>query len=328
MRRGWGAGRRMLVGGLALAALMTAGAGWAAAGKILFQIDDPKQDDFGDGTLRYPLNYYGLAPGDLDLVSLSARRVGGGTEFQATFGALVKSPSTQVIDVGGGQMKDLARFGFYGINLDIYVDVDRVAGSGGVKTLPGRKSVIRPDFAWEKAIVLTPRPYEAKSELKRALLRELKRALAGKQGVGEHQADELRATLPNEMEQRVFFPTRIRISGRKVSFFIPDDFLGGPAKPDWAYVVFTTGADVDQRFTALGDLSFGGPDDGLFVLPAKPGGAVDRFGGSRDDDFGQPPIVDLVVPSGTTQELVLSDYARDGSRPVELLGVVPAEAKN
>ena len=179
----------MLVGGLALAALMTAGAGRAAAGKILFQIDDPKQDDLGDGTLRYPLNYYGLAPGDLDLVSLSARRVGGGTEFQATFGAPVRSPSTQVIDLGGGQMKDLARFGFYGINLDIYVDVDRVAGSGGVKTLPGRKSVIRPDFAWEKAIVLTPRPYEAKSELKRALLRELKRELAGKQGVGEHQAD-------------------------------------------------------------------------------------------------------------------------------------------
>jgi len=323
--RGWGASRRAFVGSLALAALTVAGAARAGAGGILFQIDDPRQDDHGEGTLRYPLNYYGLAPGDLDLVSLSARRARGGTEFEATFGAAVKSPSTQVIDLGGGQMKDLARFGFYGVNLDIYVDVDRVAGSGGVKTLPGRKSAIRPEFAWEKAIVLTPRPYEAKSELRRALLRDLRRELAGKQGVGEQQADELKATLPNEMEQRVFFPTRIRVSGRKILFFVPDDFLGGPAEADWAYVVFTTGADVDQRFSVLGDLSSGGPEDGLFVLPAKPGGAVDRFGGSRDDDIGQPPIVDLVVPSSTTQERVLSDYARDGSRPVELPGVVPAE---
>lgn len=325
--REWGAVRRFLAGGVALAALMTAGAGRAGAAETLFQIDDPKQDDHGDGTLRYPLNYYGLAPGDLDLVSLVARRVNGGTEFQATLGASVKSPAPLTSDIGGGQLKDVARFGFYGINLDIYVDVDRVPGSGGVKTLPGRKSAIRPEFAWEKAIVLTPRPYDAKSELKRSLLRELKAELAGKQGVSDQKADELRATLPDEMEQRVFFPTRIRVSGRKISFFVPDEFLGGAAKAEWGYVVFTTGADVDQRFTAFGDLSAGGPDDGLFVLPAKPGGAADRFGGRRDDDDGQPPIVDLVTPATTTQERVLADYARDGSRPVELPGVVPAEER-
>jgi hypothetical protein len=323
-RSGWGAVRRAFAGGLALAALATAGAGRAGAAEKLFQLEDPSGDDHGDGTLRYPLNYYGLAPGDLDLVSLSARKVGGGTEFQATFGAPIRSPAAQVVDLGGGQMKDLARFGFYGLNLDIYVDVDRVAGSGGVRTLPGRKSTVRPEFAWEKAIVLTPRPYEAKSELKRALLRELRSELAAKQGVSEQKADELRATLPEEMEQRVFFPSRIRVSGRKIAFWVPDEFLGGPAKAEWGYVVFTTGADVDQRFTLLGDLSFGGPDDGLFVLPAKPGGAADRFGGQRDDDLGLSPIVDLLVPRDTTQERVLADYARDGSRLVALPGVVPA----
>lgn len=326
-RRGWGAVRRGFAGGLALAALTTAGAGRAAAAETLFQLEDPRGDDRGDGALRYPLNYYGLAQGDLDLVSLVARRVAGGTEFQATLGGPVRSPETQTIDIGGGQMKDVARFGFYGVNLDIYVDVDRVAGSGGVRTLPGRKSAIRPEFAWEKAIVLTPRPYDAKGELRRALLRELQRELAARQGPSDQKADEIRATLPDEMEQRVFFPTRIRVAGRKISFFVPDAFLGGPARADWGYVVFTTGADVDQRFTVLGDLSFGGPEDGLFVLPARPGGAVDRFGGSHDGDVGLAPIVDLVVPAGTTQERVLSDYARDGSRPVELPGVVPAAAK-
>jgi len=325
---GWSAGRRLLAGGLALAALLTAGVARAVAAETLFEIEDPRGDDDGDGTLRYPLNYYGLAPGDLDLVSLAARRVSGGTEFKATFGARVKSPDTYTVDYGGGQMKDVARYGFYGMNLDIYVDTDRVDGSGGVRTLPGRKSQIRPETAWEKAIVLTPRPYDAKSELRRALLRELKRELEAKQGPSEQRAEEIRSTLPDEMEQRVFFPTRIRVAGRTISFFVPDDFLGGPASPDWSYVVFTTGADVDLRFTLLGDFSTTGPDEGLFVIPAKPGGAVDRFGGMRDDDAGLSPIVDLVVPHGTTQDRVLGDYARDGSRPVALPGVVPgAERK-
>ena len=120
----------------------------------------------------------------------------------------------------------------------------------------------------------------------------------------------------NHMGQMFFYD--INNNGR------PDEFLGGPAKAEWGYVVFTTGADVDQRFTLLGDLSFGGPDDGLFVLPAKPGGAADRFGGQRDDDLGLSPIVDLLVPRDTTQERVLADYARDGSRLVALPGVVPA----
>lgn len=324
---GWGVCRRVLAGGLALAALLTAGAARAEAADDLFRIEDPRGDDNGDGTLRYPLNYYGLAPGDLDLVSLVARRVSGGTEFKATFGAPVKSPATYTMDFGGGQLKDVARFGFHGINLDIYVDQDRTPGAGGVRTLPGRKSSIRPDFAWEKAIVLTPRPYDAKSELRRSLLRELKRELAAKQGPSEEKAEAIRTTLPEEMEQRIFFPTRVRVAGRTVTFFVPDEFLGGPARPDWGFVVFTTGADVDLRFTLLGDFSTTGPDDGLFVLPAKPGGAVDRFGGRRDDDFGLSPVIDLVVPAETTQDRVLSDYARDGSRLVELPGVVPAEMK-
>ena len=109
---------------------MTAGAARAGAAEDLFRIEDPRGDDNGDGTLRYPLNYYGLAPGDLDLVSLVARRVSGGTEFKATFAAAVKSPATYTIDFGGGQLEDVARYGFYGLNLDIYVDVDRARRLG------------------------------------------------------------------------------------------------------------------------------------------------------------------------------------------------------
>jgi hypothetical protein len=296
------------------------------AGSELFRLTDPRGDDNGDGSLRYPLNYYGLAAGDLDLVSLVARRVSGGTEFEATFASPVRSTEGRTIDIGGGQMKTVARFGFYGINLDIYVDIDRQPGSGGVRTLPGRKAVLEPANGWERAIVLTPRPHEAASALRRSMLKSLRRELE-QAGQGEvADLERLESMIPADLERHVFFPSRIRVSGRSIRFLVPDEFLGGPASPDWGYVVFTSGADVDQRFT-LPDAVGGSPEDGLFILPAAPGGAVDRFGGRRDDDRGQPPIVDLIVPAGRDQGRILSSYDLSGKRPAELPGVVPSAAR-
>ena len=75
------------------------------------------------------------------------------------------------IDDLGTQLTDVARFGFYNLNLDIYIDTDRVPGSGGVTMLPGRLAEIDPATAWEKAIILTPRPHDAQAELKRMLCR-------------------------------------------------------------------------------------------------------------------------------------------------------------
>jgi hypothetical protein len=312
----------VLLGGLVLAAFLSWLAAPAVAAETLFRIEDPRGDDSGDGTIRYPLNYYSLAPGDLDLVSLVARRVSNGTEFEARFAARVRSPETRVLDLGGGQMKDVARFGFYGTNLDLYIDTDRQPGSGGVRTLPGRKAMLAPETAWERAVVLTPRPYDAKSSLRRVMLKSLKRELAAADEPRRREIEPIVELIPAEMEQRVFFPTKVRVAGNSIRFFVPDEFLGGPARADWSYVIFTSGADVDQRFML--PASVGGGEEGLFILPVWPGGATDRFGGTRDDDLGQPPILDLVVPGGRSQEGVLSDYDRSGKRPVVLPGVVPA----
>jgi len=305
--------------------LLTAAALPAAAAEALFRISDPRGDDRGDGTLRYPLNYYDLRPGDLDLVAFEARKARGATEFEITFAAPVKSPEGRTIDVGGGQMQEVAREGFYALNVDIYIDTDRQDGSGGVRTLPGRKATIAASAAWERAIVLTPRPFDARSSLRRILLKNLRQELAAA-GSSAADADRLRESAPDELERRVHFPSRVRVVGSRIRFSVPDEFLGGPARADWSYVVFSSGADIDQRFS-LPELVGGTADEGLFILPAAPGGAADRFGGRRDDDRGQPPIVDLLVPAGQSQERLLSDYAVDGSRPVVLPGVVPAEVK-
>ena len=302
----------------------------ARAGEKLFSIADPRGDDRGDGSIRYPLNYYGLTPGDLDLLEFSAKRVKGGSEFEVVFANSVKSPARRTSDIGGGGLDAMARLGFYAVNVDVYIDMDRKPGSGGVNTMPGRKATIAADSGWERAVILTPRPFEAKSALKRSLLKSLKEELKEEKTVTAEQADHLRAQMPDDVERHVFFPTRVRPVGSKIRFFVPDEFLGGPARADWGYVVVVSGADIDSRFdlSAINSTLGPGAGGGLFILPVKPGGAQDRFGGRRDDDFTQPPILDLVVPKGQTQERVLSDYDPVNGRFVVLSAVVPSKEGN
>lgn len=299
----------------------------AARNDAIFTLTDPRGDDHGSGELSYPLHYYGMSHGDLDLVSLAARAVDGGTEFEATFANPIRPTARQTIDEGGTSLDTIARYGFYTTNLDIYIDTDRVPGSGAVTTLPGRRAEIAPAFAWERAICLTPRPFDAKETLKRILLRQLKKELASKQGtVSKDQADRIKTTLPEDVETHIFFPTRIRVVGRSIRFFVPDSFLGGPAKDTWAYTVAVTGADIDQRFDLSDTVGFARASaESLMVLPVGSGGREDRFGGGEGDDDLQPPIVDLLVPPGFSQERILRDYDLRNRRPVQLLGVVPAE---
>lgn len=315
--------RNLCIAALALT-LMGAGAAPLAAGSEIFRLADPRGDDHGDGSIRYPLNYYGLAPGELDLVSLVARRARGATEFEATFAAAVRSPEGRTIDIGGGQMKAVARHDFYGLNLDIYIDTDRQEGSGGVRALPGRKATLRPDTAWERVVVLTPRPNEARSALRRTMLAELRRELERMEESARPDLERLETLIPADLERHVFFPTNVRVTGRSIRFVVPNDFLGGEARADWSYVVFTSGADIDQRFTLPEAVGGSQEEAGLFILPVFPGGSTDRFGGRRDGDRGQPPILDLLAPPGTDQGSILSNYDFTGKRWVELPGVVPA----
>lgn len=317
----------VLAAGLALAALSPARPAVAKGGETLFTLNDPRGDDNGDGTLTYPLRYYGMSAGDLDLLSLTATRVEGGTEFVATFANPVRPTARRTIDEGGTSLDSIARFGFYTTNLDIYIDTDRVPGSGATNTLPGRRAEIDPKFAWEKMICLTPRPFDARTGLKRTLLKQLQKELRDKEGkVSKEAAEQIKTTLPDDVESHIFFPSRIRVFGHDIRFFVPDSFLGGPAKATWAYTVIVTGSDVDQRFDLSNELKVTRKNqENLMVLPIGIGTADDRFGGGQEDDDLQTPIVDMIVPPGFTQQRILRDYSLRDRRAVQLLGVVPAE---
>jgi hypothetical protein len=314
-----------------IAAISIAAAGAAPSAAIaapppLFTLDDPRGDDHGDGTLKYPLRD-DLAPGDLDLIELSARPEKDGTTFEATFARPIRVPGREPVDAGGTPLERVARFGFYTLNLDLYVDTDRLPGSGRRGMLPGRKAEVDSSCAWERAICLTPRPYEAIEMLRGFRLAAAKDSLEKSAArVDAEDVARLKNEIEAEIDSTVFFPTRVRVTGSRVRFFVPARFLGGPARGSWAYVAAVSGADLAQRFDLK--TGFSGSADfakGLMIVPIAPGQSRERFGGGRENDEMMPPLADVLIAPGASQEEALRDYDRKAGRPVRLRGVVPAE---
>lgn len=292
-------------------------------GAVLWSLPDPSGDDHGDGELRYP-GSADLQPGDLDLLELRALPAPGGTLFEATFARPIRPPDGRLVSPTGQTLEQAARLGFFTFNIDIYVDIDRVPGSGHTDTLPGRKARIDPSFGWERAICLTPRPNEASALLRSLWKQTAEKESAERKEVLDDAAERLQQARVESEAAKVFFPTRVRVSGKRVSFFVPEDALLGRAEAGYGYVVMVTGADIALRFDLSALVGRTPAVSSLFALPLLPGYSLESFGGGHRNDPLQPPIVDLVVPPGTSQEEVLKRPPEPG-QPYRLQGVVPAE---
>lgn len=280
--------KRLLLLGL-LFPILTAG----AAERDVASLSDPANDDRGGGTLVYPQRA-GFAPGDLDLLSLRVVRGDREYRFEATFRNPIRNPASVSGDVGPEPLSYFAHRGFYAFNLDIYIDQDRIRGSGNTYTLPGRGVSIDASYAWEKAVILTPRP-----------------ELIRKQLIDAVTNDEA-ARDPEEVARRIdtaiLFPTQVQVRGRTISFSVPADALAGKQPDtDWAITAFVTGAktsadmdlDVfDSPGAALRRLTLG-------VMQPKPGHPRDTFGYSGAG-VAPSPIVDLLAPEPLKQQELLS----------------------
>ncbi len=302
----------------------------AAEPTEIFRLTDPRGDDHGDGSLRYPRRD-DLRPGDLDMVSFAAREEKGGTFFEVTFARPIRRTEPRAIDEGGTLLTDAARLGFYTFNIDVYIDTDRKPGSGNVQLLPGRLAEVQPEFAWEKCIALTPRPWDAGDEIKRVLTRRQRleeQKMHGKEKVPKDASKEISAEVRRLVDEQVFFPTVVQVNGPKIRFFVPGSFLGGSAKAEWAYLVFVTGANINQKLDLVSLLGLSDPAalPGPYLVPVAYGSWESKFGTDSLDEL-LPPIVDLFVPPGASQEKLLgsSDPAHD--TPVRLPAVVPAPPK-
>ncbi len=293
-----------------------------AGDKKIFELKDPHNDDHGDGTLILPSDT-DFRFGQFDLVSFSANAEEDGTTFKVEFAQAIDVPDTRAIDAGGKTLQSVARYGFYNFNIDIYIDKDRKAGSGYTATLPGRNATIDPDFAWEKVVCLTPRPLEARGLLKRAIVKNLEDKLQAEKGrVDPEDTAKISAGVSNDLEGSYFFPERVRVAGRYVTFFVPSWFLGGVADAHWGYVVIETMSTIEDKY-ALAD--FGGAAMGatFMNLPVGDGSWSDRLGTTRQDAKYLPPIIDMFVPEGTKQEQVLRNFNSNTKTQVVLPGIVP-----
>jgi hypothetical protein len=130
--------------------------------------------------------------------------------------------------VGADSLANFARKGFYQFNVDVYVDTDRIDGSGNTFTLPGRKVRIDGDYAWEKAVILTPC-----SEL-------MRQQLIG--ALTEQYPDRTTAEIEASVDQSLFFPTRIKVRDKTTAFFVPAGFFAGSDGSNWAATALVTGA--------------------------------------------------------------------------------------
>ncbi len=272
--------------------VLTAG----AAERQVAVLDDPEGDDQGNGALVYPQRG-DFQPGDLDLASLRIVRTGDAHRFEATFKNPIRDPASVAGDVGPEALSHFVRRGFYAFNLDIYIDQDRVKGSGNTYTLPGRRVSIDESHAWEKAVILTPRP-----ELMR---RQLIDTVAESEGAGS------RDDVAKRIDRSILFPTETRVRSRTVSFVVPAAFLaGGRPDTDWSITAFITGAKTSIE----ADLDlFHSPDTALERLPL---GVMQPKSGRPRDTFGYTgvtaplPVVDLLAPAPLKQQELLSGSAK------------------
>ena len=184
---------------------------WAARQPLLTVIDPPG-DDFGSGTLGYPQRA-DFQTGDLDLLQFQLGRDEEGFWFEATFKNPIRDPAGVPNSVGAESLDNFARKGFYQFNIDVYVDTDREKNSGNTFTLPGRHVQIDPAYAWEKAVILTPRPELMRQQLLEALAEQFP-----ERGSAQNEAS---------VDLSIYFPTRIRVRGKSVAFFVPASFFSG-----------------------------------------------------------------------------------------------------
>jgi hypothetical protein len=276
---------------------------------------DPRGDDHGDGELLLPVRGEPVR-GELDLLALRAYPADGGVDLEAEFARTVRRPDGRVISSTGETQAKVAKLGFWTFNLDLYVDVDRLPGSGRSDTLPGRKALVAPETAWERVICLTPRPAEARARLTSLWVAEARRRKAeAKETLGRAEEDALERQVADELALRVFFPTRVAVSGGTVRFFVPLSFLPDGAEPSYAYLAVVTAATLDLKVD-IGALFGKAPVQALFNLEISPGVQQEQLGGGRSNDPDQPPIVDALLDGPQEQAL--------RARPAVLRGVVPA----
>jgi carbohydrate-binding DOMON domain-containing protein len=189
----------LLVGGVAAAA--PASAQIKQEKNFGFTMEDPKGDDNGPGTYKYPTDAV-YKSGSFDITEFQVVPSGNTVEFRVKVNAKIEDPWDSQAWGGNGFSVQMAI---------IHIDTDRKPGSGVTEGLPGTNVRFASEEAWDRAVIISPQgPTRLNSEI------ELKAA--------QHKS-------------RIVVPRVTRVSGRTLIAVVDAAALGGPPQQHWGYQV-------------------------------------------------------------------------------------------
>jgi hypothetical protein len=116
----------------------------------------------------------------------------------------------------------------------------------------------------------------------------------------EQYPDRTKAVTEASVDSAMYFPTRIQVRGRSISFFVPAGFFAGSDGTDWAVTALVTGAMI----TIPSDLTlFPTTKTPLELLQL---GVMQPAAGLPQDTFGYrgdmpSPVVDMLSPTAAQQ---------------------------
>lgn len=261
----------------ALAALLLAAlAGPAlAAPRLVVSFADATNDASGPGTYLPPGDSEYL-DGDFDLRRFAVSLDGPDVVFEVTLGAPIRRPAvehrTNAVPV---QLWNE----IYLQNVDIYLDTDRSEGAGFSQCIPGRRVAFADGRTWEKAVVLTPQPGPARAVVQEAM---------------------------GKAAAHVIFAEGIRAAGRTLTARVPAVALGGVPTAGWGYSVHVSGAAWERSYD-VADRLRGQREANAFTLPVLTVREAWAFGGAPEGN-AHPRVVDVLLPPGADQKLVLGSY--------------------
>jgi len=264
------------------------------ADKLLFKLTDPIGDDYGPGRYVYPTNPV-FKVGIFDLTGFEVYESDSDVIFKVYFKNWFTSPPDLQISPNKN-LKDMFRTNLFLQNIDIYIDKDHKLNSGITSAIPGRNIKVSPESAWEAAIFVSPQPFLARVETKR---------------------------LAKKFADKIIIPTNYEINKNFVQFKIPKKILGQP-NGRWGYLVLVTGAEWETSMFSLSNwMAYGSSyEEPVLNRIVEEHASEWEFGGG-DKSGAAPNVIDMIVPSGESQEKILASYDPKTKRRAVASAVYP-----
>lgn len=225
--------------------------GGSVASAETISFDDPRGDDNGPGNYTYPTDTVYTA-GSFDMTNVEFKDTGDSIEVGVTVRAKVEDPWDSKAWAPTGN-------GFSVQMIFVYLDTDKVEGSGHKGALPGLNVQFAEGSRWEKVLIISP------------------------QGNARLQAEV--AAKAGDMKGDVVLPTRVHARGRKIVARFPKKAIGGDLSKSWGFQVLM---QSNEGFPDKTD---------LLTRKVNEYGGQHRFGGGGDYDC-DPHVIDMLAAPG------------------------------